>query len=206
MRAAQPLNERKDVGAEGPVGLITYMRTDSTRVADSALAQADHVTVQKITPNQHFTEPPPRFSEASLVKELERLGIGRPSTYATIISTLQTRSYVTTKDRRFTPTDLGETVCKIMVRLFPDTFDVGFTAQMETELDKVEEGDLGWQQVLGDFWTPFSKALGAVDLQQLIRETHDLSKLHLDKCPNCGSELVVKSGRFGPFIACTRYP
>ncbi|PYP31972.1 MAG: type I DNA topoisomerase [Gemmatimonadetes bacterium] len=337
MRAAQALYEGQDVGAEGPVGLITYMRTDSTRVADSAIAQArdfikaqfderylpatpnvyggtrgqsrvqdaheairptdaqrrpedlkdaleadlfklyqliwrrfvasqmnpavyetttvdfdlgrylfratgsrvvfdgyhvlyheahepeegkslddlapipalaraDHVTVQKITPNQHFTEPPPRFSEASLVKELERLGIGRPSTYATIISTLQTRSYVTTKDRRFTPTDLGETVCRIMVRLFPDTFDVGFTAQMETELDKVEEGDLGWQQVLGDFWTPFSKALGAVDLQQLIRETHDLSKLHLDKCPNCGSELVVKSGRFGPFIACTRYP
>jgi len=337
MRAAQALYEGQDVGAEGPVGLITYMRTDSTRVADSAIAQArdfikaqfderylpatpnvyggtrgqsrvqdaheairptdaqrrpedlkdaleadlfklyqliwrrfvasqmnpavyetttvdfdlgrylfratgsrvvfdgyhvlyheahepeegkslddlapipalaraDRVTVQKITPNQHFTEPPPRFSEASLVKELERLGIGRPSTYATIISTLQTRSYVTTKDRRFTPTDLGETVCRIMVRLFPDTFDVGFTAQMETELDKVEEGDLGWQQVLGDFWTPFSKALGAVDLQQLIRETHDLSKLHLDKCPNCGSELVVKSGRFGPFIACTRYP
>ncbi len=337
MRAAQALYEGQEVGAEGPVGLITYMRTDSTRVSDSALAQArefisaqfdkrylpetpnvyggsrgqsrvqdaheairptevvrrpedlkdsleadlfklyqliwrrfvasqmnpavyetttvdfdlgrflfratgsrvlfdgyhvlyheahepeegkslddlapipalergDPVTVQKITPSQHFTEPPPRFSEASLVKELERLGIGRPSTYASIISTLQTRSYVTTKDRRFTSTDLGETVCKIMVRLFPDTFNVGFTAQMETELDKIEEGDLGWQQVLGDFWTPFSKALGAVDVQQLIRETHDLSKLHLDKCPNCGSELVVKSGRFGPFIACTHYP
>jgi len=336
MRAAQALYEGQDVGAEGPVGLITYMRTDSTRVADSALAQArefigaqfdarylpetpnvyggsrgsrvqdaheavrptdvmrrpeelkdilesdlfklyqliwrrfvasqmnpavyetttvdfdlgrylfratgsrvifdgyhvlyqeahepeegkslddlapipplatgDRVTVQKITPNQHFTEPPPRFSEASLVKELERLGIGRPSTYATIISTLQTRSYVTTKDRRFTPTDLGETVCKIMVRLFPDTFNVGFTAQMETELDKVEEGDLGWQKVLGDFWTPFSRALGAVDVQQLIRDTHDLSKLGEDKCPNCGGELVVKSGRFGPFIACAKYP
>jgi DNA topoisomerase-1 len=101
---------------------------------------------------------------------------------------------------------LGETVCKVMVRLFPDTFDVGFTAQMETELDKVEEGDIAWQKVLGDFWTPFSKALGAVDVQQLIRETHDLSSLEQDKCPNCGSGLVVKSGRFGPFIACTRYP
>jgi len=337
MRAAQALYEGQEVGAEGQVGLITYMRTDSTRVADSAIAQArefiggqfdqrylppvpnvyggskgqsrvqdaheairptevmrrpedvqafleadlfklyqliwrrfvasqmtpavyetttvdfdlgrylfratgsrvlfdgyhvlyheahepeegkslddlapipvlaagDPVVVQKITPSQHFTEPPPRFSEASLVKELERLGIGRPSTYATIISTLQTRFYVTTKDRRFTTTDLGETVCKIMVRLFPDTFDVSFTAQMETELDKVEEGDLGWQQVLGDFWTPFSKALGAVDVQQLIRETHDLSKLDQEKCPNCESALVVKSGRFGPFIACTRYP
>ena len=82
------------------------------------------------------------------MKELERLGIGRPSTYATIISTLQARWYVTTKDRRFTTTDLGETVCKIMVNVFPDTFNVGFTARMETELDKVEEGDVGWQQVL----------------------------------------------------------
>ncbi len=336
MRAAQALYEGQEVGADGAVGLITYMRTDSTRVADSAIAQArdfigtnfdarylpevpnqygasrgsrvqdaheairptevsrrpedvkefleedlfrlyqlvwrrfvasqmnpaiyetttvdfdlgrylfratgsrvvfdgyhvlyqevlepeegktlgdlapipalaagDRVTVQKITPSQHFTEPPPRFSEASLVKELERLGIGRPSTYATIISTLQTRSYVTTKDRRFTSTALGETVCGIMVRLFPDTFNVGFTAQMETELDKIEEGDLKWQQVLGDFWGPFSKALGAVDMQQLIRDTHDLSKLHEEKCPNCGGELVVKSGRFGPFIACAKYP
>jgi DNA topoisomerase-1 len=336
MRAAQALYEGQDVGGDGPVGLITYMRTDSVRVADSAIAQArdfiagqfdkrylpeapnvyggsrgsrvqdaheairptdvlrrpeelqqylesdlfklyqliwrrfvasqmnpavyetttvdfdlgrylfratgsrvvfdgyhvlyheahepeegkslddlapippliagDRARVEKVTPTQHFTEPPPRYSEASLVKELERLGIGRPSTYATIISTLQERSYVTTKDRRFTSTDLGETVCKVMVRLFPDTFDVGFTAQMETELDKVEEGDIAWQKVLGDFWTPFSKALGAVDVQQLIRETHDLSSLEQDKCPNCGSGLVVKSGRFGPFIACTRYP
>jgi DNA topoisomerase I len=336
MRAAQALYEGQDVGAEGPVGLITYMRTDSTRVADSAVAQArafitaefdgrylpatpnvyggsrgsrvqdaheairptdvlrrpeelrdqleadlfklyqliwrrfvasqmnpavyetttvdfdlgrylfratgsrvvfdgyhvlyreahepeegksledlapipvlatgDQVVVHKVTPSQHFTEPPPRFSEASLVKELERLGIGRPSTYATIISTLQARMYVTTKDRRFTSTDLGETVCRIMVRLFPNTFDVGFTAQMETELDKIEEGDLAWQQVLGDFWTPFSQALAAVDVQQLIRETHDLSALQDEKCPNCGGELVVKSGRFGPFIACAKYP
>src|SRR5207247_1306278 len=170
------------------------------------LAAGDRVTVKQIVPSQHFTEPPPRFSEASLVKELERLGIGRPSTYATIISTLKNRWYATAKDRRFHPTPQGEIVWRVMKRCFPDVFEVGFTAQMETELDKVEEGDLGWQRVLEDFWGPFSKALGAVDLQQLIRETHDLSKLHLDKCPNCGSELVVKSGRFGPFIACTRYP
>ncbi|HEX4600191.1 MAG TPA: type I DNA topoisomerase, partial [Gemmatimonadales bacterium] len=170
------------------------------------LAQGDQVTVKQITPNQHFTEPPPRFSEASLVKELERLGIGRPSTYATIISTLKTRWYATAKDRRFAPTPLGETVWSVMKRSFPAVFEVGFTAQLENELDKVEEGDLEWQQVLGDFWGPFSKALDAVDVQQIIHDVHDLSELHKEKCPTCGSGLIVRSGRFGPFIACARYP
>jgi len=171
-----------------------------------ALVQGDHVTVRGLTPNQHFTEPPPRYSEASLVKELERLGIGRPSTYATIISTLRTRWYATAKDRRFAPTPQGETVWKVMKRCFPEVFEVGFTAQMETELDKVEEGDLGWQQVLGDFWGPFSKALAAVDVQQIIHDVHDLSNLHEERCPVCGSPVEVRSGRFGPFIACARYP
>ncbi|PYO96177.1 MAG: hypothetical protein DMD60_11360 [Gemmatimonadetes bacterium] len=162
--------------------------------------------MKQIMPNQHFTEPPPRFSEASLVKELERLGIGRPSTYASIISTLKTRWYATAKDRRFAPTPLGETVWQVMKRSFPDVFEVGFTAQMEDELDKVEEGDLAWQQVLGDFWGPFAKALEAVDVQKLIHDVHDLSNLPKEKCPTCGSGLVVRSGRFGPFIACARYP
>jgi DNA topoisomerase-1 len=169
------------------------------------LAQGDRITVRGITPTQHFTEPPPRYSEASLVKELERLGIGRPSTYATIISTLRTRWYATAKDRRFAPTPQGETVWKVMKRCFPEVFEVGFTAQMETELDKVEEGDLAWQQVLGDFWGPFATALAAVDVQKIIHEVHDLSTLHEEKCPKCGSPLEVRSGRFGPFIACTRY-
>jgi len=169
------------------------------------LAQGDRITVHGVTPTQHFTEPPPRYSEASLVKELERLGIGRPSTYATIISTLRARWYATAKDRRFAPTPQGETVWKVMKRCFPEVFEVGFTAQMETELDKVEEGDLAWQQVLGDFWGPFATALAAVDVQKIIHEVHDLSTLHEEKCPKCGSSLEVRSGRFGPFIACTRY-
>jgi DNA topoisomerase-1 len=169
------------------------------------LAAGDRVTVKQILPSQHFTEPPPRFSEASLVKELERLGIGRPSTYAAIISTLRTRWYATAKDRRFQPTPQGETVWKVMKRCFPEVFEVGFTAQMESELDKVEEGDLGWQQVLGDFWAPFNRALEAVDVNRIIHEVHDLSKLHEETCPKCGSPLAVRSGRFGPFIACARY-
>src|SRR5467141_4269213 len=170
------------------------------------LAEGDRATLKQVVPSQHFTEPPPRYSEASLVKELERLGIGRPSTYAAIISTLRTRWYATAKDRRFQPTPQGETVWKVLKRSFPEVFEVGFTAQMETELDKVEEGDLAWQQVLGDVWGPFATALAAVDVQKLIHDVHDLSGLHKEKCPTCGSGLVVRSGRFGPFIACARYP
>jgi len=170
------------------------------------LVEGDVVTVKQITPNQHFTEPPPRYSEASLVKELERLGIGRPSTYAAIISTLKNRWYATAKDRRFQPTPQGEIVWQVLKRCFPDVFEVGFTAQMETELDKVEEGDLAWQRVLEDFWGPFSRALAAVDIDRLIHDVHDLSELPKEKCPNCGGPLIVKSGRFGPYIACAKYP
>jgi DNA topoisomerase I len=169
------------------------------------LKEGDRATVKQILPSQHFTEPPPRFSEASLVKELERLGIGRPSTYAAIISTLRTRWYATAKDRRFQPTPQGEIVWKVLKRSFPEVFEVGFTAQMENELDKVEEGDLAWQQVLGDFWKPFNLALEAIDVNKIIHEVHDLSGLESEKCPKCGSPLEVKSGRFGPYIACVRY-
>jgi DNA topoisomerase-1 len=159
-----------------------------------------------ITPTQHFTEPPPRYSQASLVKALEEKGIGRPSTYATIIGTLQDRWYATTKERRFAPTPLGEKVWKVMLRCFPEVFNVGFTAQMENELDKVEEGDLPWQQVLGEFWGPFATALSAVDIMAIIHDVHDLSKLSEERCPTCGSPLELRSGRFGPFIACAQYP
>jgi len=169
------------------------------------LAEGDRATLKQVVPSQHFTEPPPRYSEASLVKELERLGIGRPSTYAAIISTLRTRWYATAKDRRFQPTPQGETVWKVLKRSFPEVFEVGFTAQMETELDKVEEGDLDWQAVLGDFWGPFNRALEAVDINKIIHEVHDLSGLATEKCPKCGAPLEVKSGRFGPYIACSRY-
>ncbi|HET9387725.1 MAG TPA: type I DNA topoisomerase [Gemmatimonadales bacterium] len=170
-----------------------------------SLAEGDNVTVTQIVPSQHFTEPPPRYSEASLVKELERLGIGRPSTYAAIISTLRTRWYATAKDRRFQPTPQGEIVWKVLKRSFPEVFEVGFTANMETELDKIEEGDLAWQDVLGEFWKPFNIALEAIDVNKIIHEVHDLSGLDTEKCPKCGSPLEVKSGRFGPYIACVRY-
>jgi DNA topoisomerase-1 len=169
------------------------------------LKKGDRATLKQVVPSQHFTEPPPRFSEASLVKELERLGIGRPSTYAAIISTLRMRWYATAKDRRFQPTPQGEIVWKVLKRSFPEVFEVGFTAQMENELDKIEDGDLAWQAVLGEFWKPFSLALEAVDINKIIHEVHDLSGVDSEKCPKCGSPLEVKSGRFGPYIACVRY-
>jgi len=171
------------------------------------LSQGDTVEVREITPSQHFTEPPPRFSEASLVKELERLGIGRPSTYSAIISTLSAREYVKVDQRRFFPTELGETVEKIMIGKFPEIFNVEFTSGMETELDRVEEGELGWQRVLQDFYGPFNKALGAVDMNALVSDAYGLSAEDIakERCPKCGSQVELRTGRFGPYLACVKY-
>jgi DNA topoisomerase-1 len=169
------------------------------------LAVGDKVDVREITPNQHFTEPPPRYSEASLVKELERLGIGRPSTYSAIISTLTAREYVRNEQRRFFPTELGETVEKVMVGRFPEIFNVEFTSLMEGELDRIEDDELQWQEVLHNFYGPFTKALEAVDINALVMEAHGLQDLANEKCPKCGSGIVLKSGRFGPYIACVNY-
>jgi DNA topoisomerase I len=171
------------------------------------LNQGDTVEVREITPSQHFTEPPPRFSEASLVKELERLGIGRPSTYSAIISTLSAREYVKVDQRRFFPTELGETVEKIMIGKFPEIFNVEFTSGMETELDRVEEGELGWQRVLQDFYDPFNKALGAVDMNALVSDAYGLSAEDIakERCPKCGSQVELRTGRFGPYLACVHY-
>jgi DNA topoisomerase-1 len=170
------------------------------------LEQGERVPVKAITPTQHFTEPPPRFSEASLVKELERLGIGRPSTYASIISVLAERRYVLLEQRRFFPTPLGETVEKVMVKKFPDLFDVHFTAKMELELDKIAEGETGWVEVLDEEWSKIRKNLHDDDLPALIGEAYDLSALATEKCPDCGGKLVAKGGFFGPFVACENHP
>ncbi|MFL5577308.1 MAG: type I DNA topoisomerase [Gemmatimonadaceae bacterium] len=171
-----------------------------------AVEVGENVPVRSITPSQHFTEPPPRYSEASLVKELERLGIGRPSTYASIISTLVDRRYAQLEQRRFFPTELGESVEKVMVKQFPEIFDVRFTSQMEGELDKVEEGEVGWREVLKGFYSPFHHSLSNVNVDALIGEAHDLSKLADERCPDCGGRLVAKGGFFGPFVACENHP
>ncbi len=167
------------------------------------LAQGDTVDVKEIVPDQHFTEPPPRFSEASLVKELERLGIGRPSTYSAIVSTLTAREYVKVETRRFFPTELGELVEQTMVKQFPDIFDVTFTAQMEEDLDRIEEGSVTWQHVVTEFYGPFLKDLESINIEELV-----LGRLGISDpgpCPKCGASLEFKSGRFGPYFACVRY-
>ncbi|HKS06909.1 MAG TPA: type I DNA topoisomerase [Gemmatimonadaceae bacterium] len=170
------------------------------------LAQGESIPVRDVTPTQHFTEPPPRFSEASLVRELEKDGIGRPSTYAAIISTIVDRRYVNLEQRRFFPTELGEQVLKVMLKQFPDTFEVGFTREMEDELDKIEEGRKQWKRSIKEFYTPFATALDKVDVTGLIMAAHDMSALEKQKCPKCGGKLVPKGGFFGPFVACVNHP
>ncbi|HEX7052121.1 MAG TPA: type I DNA topoisomerase [Longimicrobiales bacterium] len=169
------------------------------------LAAGDRCRLIEIVPAQHFTQPPPRYSEASLVKELEKLGIGRPSTYAQIISTLRDRKYVEMQQKRFQPTPLGETVAKMLVRLFPDLFDVGFTSGMETELDRIEEGRLEWRTVLETFYAPFQRQLeeGERRTNEVLREVVDAEA---GDCPDCGRPLTLKWSRHGRFFGCSGYP
>ncbi|MDM7926052.1 MAG: type I DNA topoisomerase [bacterium] len=167
--------------------------------------KSDAVSLQDLDPEQHFTKPPARFNESSLVKELDSLGIGRPSTYALIISILLDRKYAERQARTLVPTQLGVTVNGILVRQFPDIFNVGFTAQMEEELDQIESGEKKRPDVLRDFYRPFNEAVTrAMDKKEEIRES--LQQEHDEKCPKCGKDLVVKWGRNGRFIACTGYP
>ena len=170
------------------------------------LAEGENVPVKHIEPTQHFTEPPPRFSEASLVKELERLGIGRPSTYASIISTLADRRYVLLEQRRFFPTDLGEQVERVMVKSLPDVFNVQFTSNMESDLDKVEDGSVDWREMLAAFYGPFADRVKHADVEGLIGVAHDLTEFEGQKCPDCGGKLVPRGGFFGPFMACENHP
>jgi DNA topoisomerase-1 len=169
------------------------------------LEAGDHLKLLELHPQQHFTKPPPRFSEASLVRELEANGIGRPSTYAQIVSTLRERRYVSTEKRRFLPTELGEVVNKIVTENFPDVFNVKFTASMEEELDKIEEGKHEWAQVLKEFYDPFSK-----DLERAEANRHEIKKRIQEEttelCPECGAALVIKWGRNGRFISCSKFP
>ena len=157
-----------------------------------------------LKPEQHFTQPPPRFSEASLIKELEEQGIGRPSTYVPIISTIQDRGYVDQEQRRFVPTWLGETVNEVMNKHFPDIVDTGFTADMERKLDDVEDGKRSWTEFLssfyGDFKVTMEKAEAEMDRVQKPLEEID------EVCPDCGRNLVIRTGRFGRFISCSGFP
>lgn len=169
------------------------------------LEMGDESLLKALQPNQHFTQPPPRFSEASLVKELEKLGIGRPSTYAQIISTIQDRGYVEVEKSRFTPTPLGDTVSKLLVKVFPDIFDVSFTSRMEGELDRVEEGKVRWRELLEDFYPPFLSQLekGKSQSEDIIKE---LLEAEGESCDICGQPMLVRWNKFGRFLGCSGYP
>ncbi len=155
-------------------------------------------------PEQHFTQPPPRFSEATLVKELEEKGIGRPSTYATILSTVQDRGYVEKKEGRLFPTELGVMVNGLLVKSFPDIVSSDFTAQMEERLDQVEEGSVDWVKLLKDFYVPFKADLARAKIEMRDVKREETPTEH--NCEKCGKNMVIKWGRNGHFLACTGYP
>ncbi len=170
-----------------------------------ALAPGEALEMKELRPEQKFTQPPPRFTEATLIKRLETNSIGRPSTYATIVSTLFDRKYAERREGRLHPTELGMVVTDVLVPRFSDIFELGFTREMEKELDLVEEGSEKWQEVIKRFYQPFKQDLdkvadGAADIKQ------DLSRELDEKCPDCGANLAERWGRFGKFIGCSRYP
>lgn len=168
------------------------------------LNEGDAITLLKVLPEQHFTQPPPRFTEASLVKELEERGIGRPSTYASILSTIVDRGYVEKKEARFFPTELGTLVNGLLVEAFPTVLNIDFTAQMEADLDKVEEGTRNWRELLGGFYTPFK-----TNVEHAREHMRDIKREEIPTdyvCEKCQSPMVVKWGRNGSFLACQGYP
>jgi DNA topoisomerase-1 len=177
------------------------------RVSLPALASDQALDLRGIEPKQHFTEPPPRFTEATLVRALEENGIGRPSTYSTIVETIQARGYVEQIERRFHPTEIGIAVNDVLVEHFPDIVDVGFTASMEERLDKIEESDGAWEptrELLSEFYGEFKRELDEAEKKLPKLEIRDEP---IDEiCPNCGRPMVIKTGRFGKFISCTGYP
>jgi len=167
--------------------------------------KGDVLGVKAYEKKQHFTEPPPRYSEASLIRALEENGIGRPSTYSTIVSTILTRDYVRREKGRLIPTELGETVVDLLVENFARIMGVDFTAHMEEELDSVEEGRDGWVDVVREFYRPFRQSLDEVEGR--VAELKAAVQVETDtKCAECGSTMVRKFGRNGPFLACSRYP
>ena len=168
------------------------------------LQEGDTVKLLKILPEQHFTEPPPRYSEASLVKSLEEHGIGRPSTYASIISTLQSREYVEMDKKRFIPTDVGRIVNKFLTEHFTQYVDYDFTAHLEDDLDAISRGEMDWKKTMQIFWEPFKKL---VDDKDKSVDRKDVTHEQLDeKCPKCGGNLAIRLGRRGRFVGCNNYP
>lgn len=169
-----------------------------------ALSKGQGLSIKEFKPIQHFTEPPPRYSEATLIKTLESYGIGRPSTYATIISILKERRYVELdENKRFSPTEIGFLVNNILTEHFPQIVDVGFTAKIEEDLDKIAEGKIDWQSVVREFYIPFKENL---DKKYVEVGKNVIEEKTNEKCELCGSPMVIKYGRYGKFLACSNFP
>lgn len=180
---------------------------DGTTEEDKYLPElhtGDKLDKQDIEPKQHFTQPPPRYTEARLVRTLEELGIGRPSTYAPTLETIQKRGYVAIEDKKFVPTELGELVIEQMEQFFPEILNVEFTANMEEDLDHVEEGSEDWVKVLSEFYKSFEKRLEVAEEEMKEIEIED--EVSDEICEKCGKPLVYKLGRFGKFLACSGFP
>jgi len=184
-----------------------FMKIYPTQTKESILPniqEKDEVDLKKLDPNQHFTEPPARYSEATLVKAMEERGIGRPSTYAPIISTIQERNYATKEGKALKPTEIGKIVNDLLVKNFPKVVDYDFTAKLEDELDDIANGEIEWQKVIKNFYSPFEK--------NIMEKEKELSKKDITEektnevCEKCGKPMVVKIGKFGKFLACTGFP
>ena len=169
-----------------------------------SLTEGEKLNLLNITPEQHFTEPPPRYTEATLIKSLEEKGIGRPSTYAPIIGTIRQRGYIKTKEGRLHPLELGETVNKVLVAHFPSIVDTNFTAHMEEELDEIAQGKQAWEDTIREFYTPFEATLLKASVEMVKMKEPDQPTDEV--CPNCGMPMVIRMGRFGKFMACSGFP
>ena len=194
---------------DGFIRVYTEGQDEATTEDDEktlpALTEGDRLKLQKLTPDQHFTQPPPRFSQATLIKELEEKGIGRPSTYASIMQTILGKEYVQEDEqRRLYPTELGMLVTDLLVDSFPDILNVEFTAGMEETLDGIEDGSQKWVQVMKRFYAPFSKDLEKAESE--MRNVKAEERPTDIKCDQCGDQMVIRWGRKGEFLACRRYP
>jgi len=169
-----------------------------------AMTIGDAISINQVTPKQHFTEPKPRFSEATLVKELEGHGIGRPSTYASILNVLRTRQYVEMDKKRFVPTDVGEIVSRFLTTYFTDIVETGFTAEIEAQLDAVARGEREWRPLLHEFWKPFKARVD--DTMENVKRSDVTHEKTDEVCTECGKPMAIKLGRYGKFLACTGYP
>ena len=213
MNAGSDLHRFRSTGSvvTDPGYMLVYQEGSDDKPDDTLdenmlpqLSEGDVVTLNELTCHQHFTEPPPRYSEATLIKTLEEYGIGRPSTYAAIVSTLQTREYVVLENKRFKPTDIGRVVSKFLIQYFSRYVDYHFTAKLEDELDEVSRGEKEWVPLLEEFWDPFKGQVTTI--LETVKRKDVTQELIDEKCPECGKPLSIRLGKRDRFIGCTGYP